>query len=365
MAKQAIEKRTTEIDAPELKLTPEVVHRHVNQYASREEIEMFLEICRLWDLNPFKREIYLIKYNKSQPASIVVGYETYVKRAEKSKKWDGIDKGFEYKETSKGKTTLVAWCKIYRKDWSRPLHHEVWWDEYAQYTNQGQLTKFWKKMPKTMLMKVCLGQAFRLAFPAEVGGMPYTADEIPEAQEMGDIQYTKPEQKETPEEKPQEKPENKEKAETKGKGKAKQEKAKDADDAKQKQEKKAKEEPKKEKKEKKEEEKPEEPPEADGPEEEEIVDAEIVEEEEEGGEGEPPEDEKLENIKRGIGHQIDRLEKLGRDRNKLIAKIIERLEMQFDTHYSEIPGSLDYEAASFLSQLLAESIEVAEEEANE
>ena len=38
----------------------------------------------------------------------------------------------------------------------------------------------WEKMGRFMLRKVAIAQAFRLAFPDELGGMPYTADELPE-----------------------------------------------------------------------------------------------------------------------------------------------------------------------------------------
>jgi phage recombination protein Bet len=344
---KAIEKRGTEIDAPQIKLTPEVVTRHINEYASREEIEMFLEICRLWDLNPFKREVYLIKYKRDQPASIVVGYETYLKRAEKSKQWDGLKKGLKYEEDSKGNRVLVAWCEIFRKDWNHPLYHEVWWDEYVQYTSKGNITKFWKKMPRTMLMKVCLSQGFRLAFPAEISGMPYTADEIPAAQEMGDIKYAEPKQEEN-KEKPQEKPEDEKKSGTKAKGKVKQEKAQSEADTKKKQE-------------KKEEPAAEAEDEEEGPEDEEIVDAEVVDEGDEEENQEEPEDLGL--VKAKINEQINRMAELGRDRDKLLTKIIDRLENQYDTHYAEIPGSLDMEAAGFLMELLGESIKIAEEEA--
>ena len=37
----------------------------------------------------------------------------------------------------------------------------------------------WSEKPRTMLKKVCIAQAFRLCFPVELGGMPYTADELP------------------------------------------------------------------------------------------------------------------------------------------------------------------------------------------
>ena len=33
-------------------------------------------------------------------------------------------------------------------------------------------------MPEFMIKKVCIGQGFRLAFPNELGGLPYLQEEI-------------------------------------------------------------------------------------------------------------------------------------------------------------------------------------------
>lgn len=136
----------------------------------------------MFGLNPFKREIYLIKYGNN-PATFVVGYEVYLKRAERSDKWNGLESGTEGDVTG-----MKAWAKVYRKDWDKPLYHEVYYDEYAQYkdewidgkkTGKKTLTKFWAEKPRTMLKKVAICQAFRMAFPDEFAGMPYTAEEMP------------------------------------------------------------------------------------------------------------------------------------------------------------------------------------------
>ena len=37
----------------------------------------------------------------------------------------------------------------------------------------------WGSKPRTMIKKVAIAQGFRLAFPVELGGIPYTADELP------------------------------------------------------------------------------------------------------------------------------------------------------------------------------------------
>jgi len=83
------------------------------------------------------------------------------------------------------KRDLIAWVKIYRKDWKMPLYHEVEWDEYVKLKADGvTVTKFWKKMPKTMLKKVVISQGYRLAFPDEMGDLPYIVEEIEHVREQ-------------------------------------------------------------------------------------------------------------------------------------------------------------------------------------
>ena len=166
-------------------LTPETVLRYVNAMATGQEIALFLNQCAMFGLNPFKREIYLIKYSPKDPATFVVGYEVYLKRAERTKNWAGLESGTE---DGKDGLPVKAWAKVYRKDWERPLYHEVFFNEYVgmkdewkdnQKTGKKVPTKFWADKPKTMLKKVAIEQAFRMAFPDEFAGMPYGVEEMP------------------------------------------------------------------------------------------------------------------------------------------------------------------------------------------
>lgn len=136
---------------------------------------LFIQLAIRCNLNPFKREIYAIPYGNKM--SIVTGYEVYLKRAESSKMLDGwkstIEKiGDDYR----------AIVTINRKDWHEPFIHEVFMSEYN--THQG----LWNSKPMTMLKKVAIAQAFRLAFPNELGGMIYTADEMQDAQPIEHVQ---------------------------------------------------------------------------------------------------------------------------------------------------------------------------------
>jgi phage recombination protein Bet len=140
---------------------------------SAEKVQFF-NVCLAYNLNPIKKEIYAVKYGQN-PISIIVGFETYIKRAERSGNLDGYDVRAEgnVKDNS-----LKAIITIYRKDWSRPFIHEVHYSEYIQRTKDGQITKFWLEKPITMLKKVAMSQGFRLCFSDENGGLPYSEEEI-------------------------------------------------------------------------------------------------------------------------------------------------------------------------------------------
>jgi hypothetical protein len=142
------------------------------------EFEQFVEIAQGFGLNPFKREIYANKYGNN--FSVIVGYETYIKRAERS----GLLSGWSVKTDGSvnfqkpKESTLRAEITIHRRDFQHPFIHEVYFSEYFGTTKDGVLNKFWGSKPMTMIKKVAMAQGFRLCFSDELGGMPYTAEEM-------------------------------------------------------------------------------------------------------------------------------------------------------------------------------------------
>lgn len=140
----------------------------------------FLEIAQAFQLNPFKREIYAVGYGDNW--NIITGYEVYLKRAERIGKLDG----WNCTVSGKGEE-MTATVTIYRKDWKMPFTHTVYFSEVCQKTKDGRLNSVWGKMPSFMCRKVAIAQGFRLCFPDEFGGMPYTADEMPEGEELKNV----------------------------------------------------------------------------------------------------------------------------------------------------------------------------------
>jgi len=139
---------------------------------------MFVNMARLYGLNPFKREIYCTVYGEGQyrQCSIVTGYEVYLKRAERIGKLDG----WQAQITGNLKDgTLAATVTIWRKDWTHPFTHTAFYTECVQTSKKtGEPNAIWRKMPSFMVRKVAIAQAFRLCFSDEFGGMPYTNDEM-------------------------------------------------------------------------------------------------------------------------------------------------------------------------------------------
>lgn len=148
---------------------------------------MFINLCRYAGLNPWLKEAYCIKYG-NEPATMVVGKEAFMKRAESAPGYDGIDAGIIVttgdaityrKGTLKlpGEEILGGYAEVYRKDRSHPYRIEVSFEEYAGRKKDGSLNSQWSKKPATMIRKVALVQALREAFPDNFSGL-YSEEEV-------------------------------------------------------------------------------------------------------------------------------------------------------------------------------------------
>ncbi len=166
MAGKELSKPGPQVLADIKQLDADTIRKYICPSANDKEIFFFLNIAAAYGLNPFKREIHLVKYkDPNLAANIIVGYEVYLKRAEDTHQ-------LEWWHAEMSEDGKIATCTIKRKDWTQPF---IWIVERSEF-DKGFAT--WKTMPKFMTKKVCIAQAFRLAFPKELGGMPYTAEEI-------------------------------------------------------------------------------------------------------------------------------------------------------------------------------------------
>lgn len=148
-------------------LTPDDVRKYIStdERVTDKEVFLFLKLCQAQKLNPFVKEAYLIKYGTAA-AQMVVGKETFLKRAEQNKDFDGYDL------TDEGKVPEYSvTCKVYKKNLEHPITVTVDYSEYVGTNAKGEINRMWRGKPKTMLRKVALMQGLREAFPTALGGL--------------------------------------------------------------------------------------------------------------------------------------------------------------------------------------------------
>ncbi|MCR4293609.1 MAG: phage recombination protein Bet [Candidatus Kuenenia sp.] len=170
-----------------VELTLDIIKKYICPLATEQEAYFFLQLCKAQRLNPFLREAYLIKYENS-PATMVVGKETFTKRADKLPQYDGFKAGIivssgekiQYREGSfytSSEILLGGWAEVYRNDRKIPFRNEVKLEEYIGRKKDGTITKMWAEKTATMIRKVPLMQSLREAFPDYFGGF-YSVEEI-------------------------------------------------------------------------------------------------------------------------------------------------------------------------------------------
>lgn len=168
-----------------VKLTAEDVKNYLvsgNSQVTDKEIKLFMELCKYQKLNPFTGEAYAIKFGSD--FQMVVGYETYKRRAEENPAYRGRKSGIvvlrgEHIVQKEGtclypsESLIGGWCRVFvqRPEFKDEMYKEVSLEEY----NKGQAN--WKTKPCTMIEKVAVSQALRAAFPTDYQGL-YTAEEF-------------------------------------------------------------------------------------------------------------------------------------------------------------------------------------------
>lgn len=171
---------TYKVGGQDVKLSYSIVRNYLtrgNTNVPDQDIVQFMQICKFNTLNPFIGEAYLVKYDASSPAQMVVSKEALMKRAEANEHYKGYKAGVIVKhkdgdvEHIEGAFRLPddlllgGWAEVFRDDKDVPAKISVSMVEY----DRNQST--WKKMPCTMIRKVALAQALREAFPIQLGAM--------------------------------------------------------------------------------------------------------------------------------------------------------------------------------------------------
>lgn len=184
---------TYESSGTQVTLSPETIKRYLvsgGGAVTDQEVMMFLGMCQAQKLNPFNREAYLVKYGSNSPATMIVGKDVFLKRAQMHPDFDGLEAGIivmtqdgQIQERNgtfylpESETLVGGWCKVYQKGRRIPSYESVNLSEYIGRNNKGDVNAQWSKRPATMIRKVALTHALKEAFPNDLGGM-YAQEEM-------------------------------------------------------------------------------------------------------------------------------------------------------------------------------------------
>lgn len=180
------------VNGESVKLTPNIVRDYLvsgnKENVSFQELTMFINLCKFNHLNPWLKEAYCIKYG-SEPATMVVSKEAYLKRADSNSTYDGFKAGVVVMDNDSGEvfyrngaivtpneTLLGGFAEVFDKSKTYSVHTEVSLNEYMGTKKDGTPNSNWAKRPASMIRKVALVQALREAYPNTFGSM-YIAEE--------------------------------------------------------------------------------------------------------------------------------------------------------------------------------------------
>lgn len=153
------------------------------------EFRAFVEMGKATGLNPFLREIWLVKYEISSPAQIFIGRDGYRKLLARTNGYEGhiVDAVYSNDEfhvdllnsqvkhipnlKDRGRL-LGAYCIVYMKGLKIPAY------TFAELSEYDLNRSVWKTHKATMIKKVAEAQTTRMA--SQVCSGTYSPDEMPE-----------------------------------------------------------------------------------------------------------------------------------------------------------------------------------------
>lgn len=170
-----------------VKFTSQDIRERLCPNATDSELALCVELCNRQHLNPFTKEVYLIKYGNA-PASIITSYQVFNRRANRQPNYGGIESGVVVLRDGEvvkkkgsavykmiGEQLIGGWAEVAFTDGKKPAYVELALTDYS--TGKSN----WAKMPGVMIEKCAKAGAWRLAYPGEFRGM-YVSEEMDQAQ---------------------------------------------------------------------------------------------------------------------------------------------------------------------------------------
>jgi phage recombination protein Bet len=175
----------------------DLLKRTVAKGATDDEFALFVQICNRRRLDPFAKQIYLIKRRNKKTGEETATAQTSIDglrliaqrsgeyRGQTPPQWCGPDG--VWRDVWLGETPLMAArIGVHRAGFVEPLYRVARWDSYVQQS------PLWQSMPDVMIAKCAEALALRAAFPEELSGL-YAEEEMGQADRVIDAPaYTVP-----------------------------------------------------------------------------------------------------------------------------------------------------------------------------